>query len=86
MAGVLERNEAGKFYVITRIGVAKTKSAENFSEFGERSDVYKLLTDLIEVNAKGFRGVVVTALVGLHLNSSYDPLNDFYGCNPRDTA
>ncbi|MGB7416962.1 MAG: hypothetical protein WA902_22395 [Thermosynechococcaceae cyanobacterium] len=83
MAGISERNDAGKFYVNTRIEVARTKSAADFPDFDEFSDVYKLLTDLIEVNAKGFRGVVVTALVGLHLNSDYDPLDNFYGCNPR---
>jgi hypothetical protein len=83
MAGVSERNEAGRFYVSTRIEVARTKSAADFPEFDQQSDVYKLLTDLIEVNAKGFRGVVVTALVGLHLNSAYNPLTNFYSCNPR---
>lgn len=67
----------------TRLGVAKTQSEEAFPEFGPSSVVHKLLTDLIEVNAKGFRGVVVTALTGMHLNENYDPLNDFYGCNPR---
>ena len=83
MAKISERNYLGQYYVNTRIGVAKTKQAEDFPEFDINSSVYKLLTDLIEVNAKGFRGVVVTALTGLHLNENYDPLNNFYECNPR---
>ncbi|HEX5422570.1 MAG TPA: hypothetical protein VFW94_03410 [Candidatus Acidoferrales bacterium] len=83
MANIAERNNSGQYYVNTRLGVAKTKKEEDFPEFVEGSEVHKLLTDLIEVNAKGFRGVVVTALTGLHLNEHYDPLNDFYGCNPR---
>lgn len=83
MSGVEERNNSGQYYVNTRLGVAKTKNKEDFPEFDESSEVYKLLTDLIEVNAKGFRGVVVTAITGLHLDESYDPINNFYDCNPR---
>jgi hypothetical protein len=83
MNTVSERNNSGQYYVNTRLGVAKTKTQEDFSEYDISSEVYVLLTDLIEVNAKGFRGVVVTALTGLHLDESYDPLNDFYACNPR---
>ncbi len=83
MAKIAERNNSGQYYVNTRLGVAKTKKDEDFPEFDVNSSVYNLLTDLIEVNAKGFRGVVVTALTGLHLNEDYDPLNNFYGCNPR---
>ena len=83
MAKIAERNHSGQYYVNTRLGVAKTKQENDFPEFNADSSVHKLLTDLIEVNAKGFRGVVVTALTGIHLNENYDPLNDFYGCNPR---
>ena len=83
MAKIAERNNSGQYYVNTRLGVAKTKNDEDFPEFSASTAVHDLLTDLIEVNAKGFRGVVVTALTGLHLNESYDPLNNFYGCNPR---
>lgn len=83
MTKVAERNYSGQYYVNTRLGVAKTKSMDDFPEFGESSAEYRLLSDLIEVNAKGFRGIVVTALTGLHLDESYDPLNNFYGCNPR---
>lgn len=83
MANIAERNNSGQYYVNTRLGVAKTKKDEDFSEFDANSTAHKLLTELIEVNAKGFRGVVVTALTGLHLNENYDPLNNFYGCNPR---
>lgn len=83
MAKIAERNQSGQYYVNTRLGVAKTKCVEDFPEFPPASPIHKLLTDLIEVNSKGFRGVVVTALTGMHLDESYDPLNDFYGCNPR---
>ena len=83
MTGIAERNNSGKYYVNTRLCVAKKKVFEDFPEFSATTEVYKLLSDLIEVNAKGFRGVVVTALTGLHLDDAYDPLNNFYGCNPR---
>jgi len=83
MNGIAERNKSGRYYVNTRLGVVKTKCSKDFEKFNDESDVAQILTDLIEVNAKGFRGVVVTALTGLYLNENYDPLNDFYGCNPR---
>ncbi|WP_445766095.1 hypothetical protein [Rheinheimera sp.] len=83
MSNIAERNNSGQYYINTRLGVAKTKSEEDFPEFDVESIVHKLLTDLIEVNAKGFRGVVVTAITGIYLNKSYDPLKNFYGCNPR---
>ncbi|SEH06096.1 Uncharacterised protein [Candidatus Venteria ishoeyi] len=83
MSEISKRNSAGQYYVNTRLGVAKTKCDEDFQEFGTSSDIHQLLTAFIEVNAKGFRGVVVTALTGLHLNENYDPLNNFYDCNPR---
>lgn len=83
MTNIDKRNYSGRYYVQTRIDVAKTKSADDFPEFSESSREYRLLSDLIEVNAKGFRGVVVTAITGLHLDDTYDPLNNFYGCNPR---
>lgn len=83
MTKIAERNYSGQYYVNTRLGVAKTKRADDFPEFGPNTSEHKLLTELIDVNAKGFRGVVVTALTGLHLNENYDPINDFYACNPR---
>ncbi len=81
MTCIAERNYSAQYYVNTRLGVAKTRKVEDFLEFGP--DVHQLLADLIEVKAKGFRGVVVTALTGIHLDEGYDPLNNFYGCNPR---
>ena len=83
MKDIAKRNHSCRYYVDTRLKVAKTQTQENFPEYHRSSEVYKLLTDLIEVNAKGFRGVVVTALTGLYLNENYDPINDFYNCNPR---
>jgi len=83
MTRIADRNHSGQYYVNTRLGVAKTKNPEDFPEFNATTDVHKLLAELIEVNAKGFRGIVVTALTGLHLDGNYDPLNNFYGCNPR---
>ncbi len=83
MSGIAERNNSGQYYVNTRLGVAKTKKPEDFLEFSASTEVYELLSDLVDVNAKGFRGVVVTALTGLHLDGEYDPVNNFYGCNPR---
>ncbi|MCF6299287.1 MAG: hypothetical protein L3J01_05345, partial [Thiomicrorhabdus sp.] len=78
-----ERNLNAKYFVNAKLGRASELNEEEFPEFVSGTEINKLLTDLIEVHAKGFRGVVLTAIVGMKFNSEYDPLNDFYGCNPR---
>lgn len=49
----------------------------------ELTEAKRILDNLIPINSKGFRGVVLTAIVGQHLDSSYRPLTDFYSCSPR---
>ncbi|MDC0535646.1 hypothetical protein OAO18_07545 [Francisellaceae bacterium] len=83
MSKVVARDKLAQHYVNAKLGVAKTKTVDDFLEFHTDARVHKLLSELIEVKAKGFRGVVLTALTGLHLNESYEPLNNFYGCHPR---
>jgi hypothetical protein len=80
---VEERNTGARYYVNAKLERAKEAKKDNFLAFAKGTEVNELLTDLIEVNAKGFRGVVVTAIVGMQINPNYDPLNDFYACNPR---
>lgn len=80
---VEERNISARYYVNAKLGRVSEMTGNDFPEFADGTDVHKLLTDLIEVNAKGFRGVVLTAIVGMQINADYDPLNDFYACNPR---
>lgn len=43
----------------------------------------EVLEQLIPVKAAGFRGIVLTAIVGKQLDSSYDPATDFYDSSPR---
>jgi len=80
---VEERNTSARYYVNAKLECAKEVSKNDFPDFAKGTDVNELLTDLIEVNAKGFRGVVLTAIVGMQINPEYDPLNKFYDCNPR---
>ena len=61
--------------------IAEAKSSNEDLKISD--DLDQLLRDLIYVKANGFRGVVLTAIVGLHINPEYDPLNAFYDCNPR---
>ncbi len=80
---VAERNEDAKYYVNAKLLRAATLQNDDFPDFSRGTPTHTLLTELIEIHAKGFRGVVLTALVGIHLNPDYDPLKNFYGCNPR---
>lgn len=80
---VNERNLLAKEYVNAKIGKASNSTFESFPMYTNRSDVFSICTDLIETNVKGFRGIVLTAIVGMQINNDYDPLNQFYDCNPR---
>ena len=80
---IVDRNQAAKEYVATLLNAAGTAQVSDFPLFSSETEIHKILTLLIETNAKGFRGLVVTALAGLHLDAAYDPLNNFYGCSPR---
>jgi len=80
---VEERNSNAKYYVNAKIRHVKELNDNDFLNFQANSDIHNMLTDLIEVNAKGFRGVVLTSIVGMQLNPEYNPLTNFYDCNPR---
>lgn len=80
---VAERNQQGEYYVNARIAAVSSLRDVDFPQYPADHKVHRMLTELIEVQAKGFRGVVITAIVGKSLNPKYDPLNDFYACNPR---
>lgn len=80
---VEERNSTAKYYVNAKLGHVKGLNDDSFPNFQPDSDIHNILTDLIEVKAKGFRGIVLTSIVGMQLNPGYDPLTNFYGCNPR---
>lgn len=80
-----ERNEYVKQYVDSKLSEAKKLTENNFqsSKFSKEGKIHQLASSLIEVRPKGFRGVVLTAIVGLKIDPNFDPLNKFYDCNPR---
>jgi len=80
---VKDRNQHAQYLVKVKIERAKGLSEDYFSKLPEKMVVEALLRDLIWTKANGFRGVVLTSLVGLALNESYNPLEHFYACNPR---
>lgn len=78
---VEDRNQHVQYIVNARIEHVKTLTESNFLRIKNKSEIAKILEDLIEINVNGFRGVVLTALVGMKLDDQYDPLTNFYGCN-----
>lgn len=78
-----QRNEAARLYVLKMLNTVAVYNESKFQKLPSYSKVNQTLTNLIFQSAMGFRGVVATALTGMHLNSAYQPLTDFYGCNPR---
>ena len=79
----LNRNDRVKLYITQQLDKADTKSEKDFTNLPNYDEVSEILDDLIKTKVMGFRGIVATALTGLFLNPNYDPLNDFYDCNPR---
>lgn len=78
-----ERNKKAKDYVHKKLQEARSLTLKDFSDVDSDAAFKKTLNDLIFVKANGFRGIALTAIVGLYLNPEYDPLNDFYACSPR---
>lgn len=77
------RNERAKLYITNKLTLASTKEEKHFITLSKYDEISVVLRNLIETNPKGFKGLVATALTGMHIDSSYDPINDFYGCSPR---
>jgi hypothetical protein len=80
---VTQRNENAKQFILDKLDLASTLTESNFEQLDEYLLLKSTLNSLINVSAKGFRGIVATAITGKFLDPTYDPLNNFYGCNPR---
>lgn len=78
-----KRNERAKQYISDKLDEVAIYTDADFSDLADYKKITNILNDLIFVKAKGFRGVVATAIAGKHLNPKYDPLNEFYSCSPR---
>lgn len=84
-ANIEERNIAAKNHVLDIYSSICDLTLDDFSKHELFSIADEILQNLIniQIKAKGFRGVVLTAIIGRYLNSEYDFLNNFYSCNPR---
>jgi hypothetical protein len=82
MSTVDNRNAKAKSYVNMQLNKAK-KFAAKPPFFAKYLNEDNILTNLIPVQAKGFRGIVLTAIVGMHLDDTFNPTLNFYDCNPR---
>lgn len=80
---VEERTKHVQYWLRTKLNRAKTLNEGHFSKLIDYDSISKILSNLIETNAKGFRGVVITSLAGLSVDSNFNPIADFYACNPR---
>ncbi|MBH2883545.1 hypothetical protein [Serratia ureilytica] len=80
---IKERNEKAKSYISDQVALSSQFNEGDFKSLKNYEKINKTLTELINVKAMGFRGVVATALTGKYLDPSFDPLNNFYSCNPR---
>lgn len=78
-----ERNALARKFVEDKLELVSTLSESDFSTLPKFHKLLQTLEDLICVKPMGFRGVVATAITGQYLNADFDPLNDFYSCNPR---
>jgi hypothetical protein len=76
------RNVNAKNYVSKRLLEAKTFEPSN--DFLQTyTNANEILKKLIPIKANGFRGVVLTVIVGIYLDDEYNPQKDFYACSPR---
>lgn len=78
-----ERNMFIKKYIEEKLNEASNKNNSDFQEIPDYIQLRKILKDLIFVKTRGFRGLVITAIAGKKINNLYEPLKNFYDCNPR---
>jgi hypothetical protein len=78
-----ERNSVIIQYFTNIITKAKTTTEEDYRGLKNYEKAKDILDDLIPHKYDGFRGIVMTAIGGMHIDSAYNPLEDFYACNPR---
>jgi hypothetical protein len=78
-----QRNELAKQFIKDKLELVSSFTESSFENLNDYKRLKDILQNLIHVKAMGFRGVVATALTGKHLDPEYDPLNNFYSCNPR---
>ena len=77
------RNEQAKKYITDKLTIASEKKESDFVNLTKYSAVSVILKSLIDTKPRGFKGIVATALTGMHIDENYDPIDNFYGCNPR---
>ena len=82
MSTVDSRNAAAKTYVETMLAEAGNfqPSSSFLSTYAKANTICDAL---IETRANGFRGVVLTVIVGMYLDNNFNPTTNFYDCNPR---
>jgi len=77
-----ERNAQARRFV-----TAWLSKAQKFQPKSNHETVFAkelaILKKLIPISAMGFRGVVLTVIVGKHLDPTFNPLKNFYDCSPR---
>lgn len=80
---IIQRNKNAKQFITDKLDLVSTFTESDFQQLDNYLLLEGILNKLINVSSKGFRGVVATAITGKYLDPTYDPLNNFYGCNPR---
>ena len=80
---VKERNQFAQDYVTAKLDEASSRTIDDFADLTNFDELRQVLNNLVWVKAMGFRGLVLTAIVGLAINPDYDPLNNYYDSNPR---
>lgn len=80
---VEERTKHVQYWLKSKLDRAKSLDDVHFIKLKHHESVSAILSKLIEINVKGFRGVVITSLVAFSIDKSFNPLTNFYACNPR---
>lgn len=78
-----ERNVIITEYFRNIITRAKDTIEADYTGLEDYERAKGILDNLIPHKYDGFRGIVMTAIGGMHINTEYNPLEDFYACNPR---
>lgn len=82
MSAASSRNARVASYLTKNLDAASTYALTPADRCNFASEL-SVLEELIPIKAAGFRGIIITAIAGMHIDIEFRASEDFYACNPR---
>ena len=82
MSAAFDRNARVASYLTKNLDAASAYVLTPADRIKFASEL-SILKELIPIKAAGFRGIIITAIAGMHIDIKFRASENFYACNPR---